>query len=368
MNKDETKNIYKYWLPDETGEKKEIETDTNSLIIIGANGSGKSKLGAWIESQNSFKVHRIGAQRNLNFNTNFILRNYEDAQNNMFYGTADENFIKRQDKSYRWDWGKSSTTKLIDDFEISLAAIIGLYNNEASEYLKKCKEAEKSGKEKPKTSSTVIDKLLEIWNEIFPQRNLIFEDSKIFASIGKKSKVEEIYSANQMSDGERSVLYLVAQVLCVPENKIIIIDEPEIHLHNSIMNKLWEKLEEFRGDCFFVYITHNTQFAASHKNANKIWIKEFDGKNWKLETIKDNTLPEKLLFDILGNRKNVLFVEGERESDDTKLYTELFSDYFVVPCGGCDQVILRTKAFNKTEQIHNLKVYGLIDRDFRSDY
>ena len=37
-----------------------------------------------------------------------------------------------------------------------------------------------------------------------------------------------------MSGGERSVLYLVAQVLCVPKAKILIIDEPEIHLHRSI--------------------------------------------------------------------------------------------------------------------------------------
>ena len=41
-----------YWLPDETGKKVDYTTDVSSIIIIGANGSGKSKLGAWIEQQN----------------------------------------------------------------------------------------------------------------------------------------------------------------------------------------------------------------------------------------------------------------------------------------------------------------------------
>ena len=35
---------FTYYLPDETGKREEHGTGYNSLIIIGANGSGKSKL------------------------------------------------------------------------------------------------------------------------------------------------------------------------------------------------------------------------------------------------------------------------------------------------------------------------------------
>lgn len=58
---------YVYYLPGENNSAKEFEASVNSLIIIGANGSGKSKLGAWMERQNGEDVHRIGAQRSLNF-------------------------------------------------------------------------------------------------------------------------------------------------------------------------------------------------------------------------------------------------------------------------------------------------------------
>ena len=356
---------FKYKLPSSDGEIKEYSTNSNSIIIIGANGSGKTKLGAWIEDQNPDNVHRIGAQRSLNFESNILLSNYADAQNKIFYGTNDEDRIKRHDKAYRWDWGKATTTKLINDFDAVLAALIAMHNNEITEYYYECKMAETNNNEKPKVPLTVTDKLFNIWNKIFPQRCLILEDTKFYAV--ENCNHSEKYYANQMSDGERAVLYLVSQVLVIPENKTLIIDEPEIHLHETIMTKLWEGLEKYRSDCLFIYITHDTNFAASHKNSEKVWIKSYDGENWDLEKIISNELPEKLLLDILGSRKNILFVEGEESSFDTQLYSILYPEYFIIPCGSCAQVIMRTKSFNSTQKIHSYNVYGIIDRDFRTE-
>ena len=92
--------------------------------IIGANGAGKSKLGAWIEQQDLENIHRIGAQRNLNFNENITLKSYSQAEDIVFWGTAEEN--QKNGKGYRWEWGKSYTTKLMNDFEDVLAALIAL--------------------------------------------------------------------------------------------------------------------------------------------------------------------------------------------------------------------------------------------------
>ena len=38
-----------------------------------------------------------------------------------------------------------------------------------------------------------------------------------------------------MSDGERAIFYFIGEVLCAKENSLIIIDEPENHLHKSIL-------------------------------------------------------------------------------------------------------------------------------------
>ena len=253
-----------------------------------------------------------------------------------------------------------------------MSSIIALNNVENTNFINECKKAEQMKKVHPNVPKTVIDKLKEIWDEVFPHRSLNFDDSKVLTSFnilsenGQSIKIQ--YKGNEMSDGERVALYLISQCLCVPQNKTIIIDEPEIHLHRSIMNKLWSEIEKTRQDCLFVYITHDTQFAANHLCSEKIWVKEFDGNHWKIEKIIESSLPEQLLLDILGNRKNVLFVEGTPNSYDTKLYREIYNNYYVVPCGSCVSVINYTKAFKNTEQLHNLKCYGLIDRDYRSQY
>ena len=146
---------YQYWLPDEKGEKKIYTTSDNAVIIIGANGAGKSKLGAWIEQKDFDKVHRIGAQRNLNFNENIALKNYSQAENFVFYGSDN----KDANKGVRWNYGHSYTTQMMNDFENVLAALIALKNNENDNYVQKCKEAEIKNEMKPKTPTTVIDSL-----------------------------------------------------------------------------------------------------------------------------------------------------------------------------------------------------------------
>lgn len=340
-----------------------IETDKRVIIFIGANGAGKSKLGAEIEKQDKMNIHRIGGQRSLNFEKNLVVKGYEVSEKKVFMGSESEN----NKDWYRWQ--SSPTTKLLNDFNDVLTALVGLNNKKEHEFYSECKCAEAKGLGHPKAPFTPIDILKEIWDEIFPQRQIILDDLSFKAEFvnginGRKT----IYSATEMSDGERAVLYLIAQVLCIPEGKTLIIDEPEVHLHKSIMHVLWRELEKHRSDCFFIYITHDIQFASSHADADKYWVKQFDGEKWDIDKIDNTEFPEELLMEIFGARKNVLFVEGERTSLDCRVYSLLFPDFHIVPCGSCATVVIRTKAFRDLSNIHHIRAYGVIDRDFRSEY
>jgi len=358
---------YTYWLP-ENNESKEVKTSANSVIFIGANGAGKSRLGAWIEKMDSNNVHRIGAQRNLNFQESIPLRSYRESEDLVLYGNFDQPNRKRKIFKYNGSEDDKYITHLFEDFTNVLSALIAKSNNENNEFIEECKIAEKNGIQHPHTPETDIDRLFAVWSDIFPQRSIIYNDSRFYA-VDPTSEEQEEYSATKMSDGERTALYFIAQVLTVPTEKVLLIDEPELHLHRSLMNRLWLTLERYRPDCLFIYITHDTQFASLHINADKYWVKSYSGNNqWQIEKIDSQDLPEELLLDLLGNRKNVLFVEGTGGSYDTQLYSLIYKNYYVIPCGSCTQVIERTKAFNNTEILHHYKAYGLIDRDFRSEY
>lgn len=358
LSEDESK--YEYWLPNASNIKICCEAQVNSVVIIGPNGSGKSKLGAWIEQQDFERVHRITAQRDINFSERIPLKSYAEAEDKVIYGGSQY----KENKQVRWEWGESYTTKLLDDFDDVLAALIAQVNLENQRFIDECRYAESISAERPPLPKTALDKLKVIWDEVFPQRKIEQEDAAFYAY--SQSKTDR-YSATQMSDGERSVLYLAAQVLCVPNDKIIIMDEPEVHLHPSLMTRLWTSLEQSRPDCLFIYITHDVNFASTHRSSDIIWVKNFDGTKWELETLPDSDLPKELLIELLGNRKEVLFAEGTEGSYDKRIYSALFPDCYVVPSGGCEQVINNVKAYNRTSSLHAIKARGIIDRDFKTE-
>ncbi|MDM5465407.1 DUF4435 domain-containing protein [Bacillus cereus] len=350
---------YRIKLPDENNQVRIEELENNALIIIGANGAGKSRLGAWIEQQDLEIIHRVSAQRSLMFKDFIDLKSYTQSENILFFG--EEKGDRNQNKGYRWNWGKYTTT-MVNDFDAVLSAIIAKRNLQNEKYLDECRQRDIEGKSHDKVPVTVLDQLYDIWNQIYPHRKIKIEDAQVFVKYN-----QENYKGIEMSDGERVALYLIAQCLAVPSNKTIIIDEPEVHLHRSIMNRLWKAIERVREDCFFIYITHDTHFAASHEHAKKLWVKEYNGRNWEWEFVNtDESLPEQCLLDILGNRKNTIFVEGTAESYDTAIYREIYKNYYIVPCGSSLNVIEYTKAMNSNDQLHHLKAYGIIDRDFRS--
>lgn len=338
-------NRKKIFIPDTSG-KKEIES-LQSFVIVGANGSGKSHLGAWIEKNNQ-NVLRISAQRALSIPDVISIKDRDASWNKIYYG-HETNLVK----SIKWNHGKETST-LIYDYENVLSMLFAedysqlRINNKTSHF-----------------KETISDVVENIWKSVMPQRQLVLDKFNVKAKHG-----EELYKAGEMSDGERVCLYLIAQCLLAPDNYIIVIDEPEIHLHMSIMKILWDEIENHCPNKTFVYITHNLKFATSRATATKIWVKTYDGHNkWELSIIdKDEDIPEELFLEILGTRSSVLFVEGGNSSYDIAFYKEIFDDYHVVACNNCQKVIELTKAFNndRVKALHPYEVKGLIDHDFLS--
>lgn len=347
------------------GENTLIQSE-HSYVIIGANGSGKSHLGAWIENNDpSNTTLRISAQRAISLKENIIVRSEQSSISKLIYG---DEFLKKGPKQFKWG-GDEYTTKLIDDYEYVLSAIFAHQSKEDRLYVKDCQQKEERKEQKADVPVMIVDKIVDIWDSVFPQRKILFEDANVKA----KDKKGSFYHARKMSDGERVAIYLIGQCLVVPKGITIIIDEPEIHLHKAIMQKLWDKIEEYCPNNTFVYITHDLDFASSRKDAKTIWVKSYDRENgtekWDIQVLEDHdVIPESLMIEVLGNRKDVLFVEGEKGSYDSILYSYIYDKHYIVPCHNCYNVIELTKAFNedKIKGLHNISVQGIIDRDYLS--
>lgn len=349
-------------LPNRTGtnESETLETD-NNLVLIGSNGAGKSRLGVWIEQQiqNQITVHRISAQKALNIPDFAQLKNLEQAEKELLYGRSDNLGTVAHKRQFRW--GKEPATFLLNDYD-KLLSLLFAKNTERDRI--HTQQTRETGGYVP-VPDAPIDVIIRIWSTIMPHRQITFNDGKVMV----KKDDEPDYHGKEMSDGERVVLYLIGQCLCAPDNSVLIIDEPEIHLHKSLVDKLWNKIEELSQSKLLIYITHDLDFASSRTDAHKLWIKSYNGNNsWEWNDVPtDEQLPEGLILEIIGNRKNVIFTEGESGSLDSTIYQLVYPEYHIIPRGGGDKTIESTKALRGNPNIHHLNAFGLIDSDYKEE-
>ena len=280
----------------------------------------------------------------------------------MLFGFEDGQVENEQHHKSHYKYQNKPAISPLNDY---LKLMVYLFSDETEENAK-FKITQKASLVRVEPSKTKMDLVKELWEEILPHRELIVGGLRIRTQV--KGVPDKIYNSSEMSDGERVIFYLIGQCLAAPRNGIIVIDEPELHLHKSIQTNLWRGIEKLRPDCLFVYFTHDVDFAAGKEDSKRIWMKSFDGKIWDWEELeKDDNLPNELLLEVLGSRKPIVFVEGDNGSFDTSLYRAILPSYLVIPRGSCTQVIQSVKALKANLQLHHLDVYGIIDRDRRLD-
>lgn len=210
-------------------------------------------------------------------------------------------------------------------------------------------------------TATKFETLSEIWQRLLPHRQLIISGDDIQVSA---INAPEKYPASDMSDGERAIFYLIAQALVAEDSSLLIIDEPELHVHPSIMSSLWDEIEAARKDCAFVFITHDLHFAAA-RTAQKYVIKSFaPSPFWTLESVPEDTgFDEEVTTLILGSRRPILFVEGAGTSLDLAIYRCCYSQWTVIPRGSCEQVVHAVVTMRANEQLTRVKCAGIVDAD-----
>ncbi len=215
---------------------------------------------------------------------------------------------------------------------------------------------------------TRLDKVVAIWQDVFPGNRVLIDSGKILFSRGLDA---DGYSAVRLSDGERAVLFYAAAVLYAPKKSVIFVENPEMFLHPTLTTSLWNRLEALRSDCTFCYTTHDTEFVSSRNGAPVIWVRDFSPRDssWDYDILPADTgISQELYMTLVGARKPVLFIEGDSErSIDAKLYPLIFPDFTVRSLGSCNKVIEATRTFTELEAFHKMESFGIVDRDRRDD-
>ncbi len=319
----------------------------SSFVIIGANGAGKTRFTASMVEQIGDKAFRISALDGL------YERRKTSTSPQTLRGRCDASVVAGLERGGNLPTGlELLLAQLMHEEMLNLIGYKLAIANDSQSKLKRTK----------------LDKVIEIWQEVFPDNKVLINSGKILFSRGLDP---ENYSALKLSDGERAVLYYAGAVLYAPHNSVIFVDSPEMFLHPTLTSSLWNRLETLRRDCAFCYTTHDPDFASSRNGAPVIWVRDCDIEQhaWDYDIMpSQDGIASELYMSLVGARKPVLFIEGDsHRSIDARLYPLIFPDFTVRSLGSCNKVIEATRTFNGLASFHRLDSMGIVDRDRRDD-
>ena len=338
--------LYSFELVKDTGKNENV-------VIIGANGSGKSSFSRNIQHILGESIVIIPAQKVFHYR----------KENHVYINNAKLNEVYSFQQSEKLCKDTNFVESLRNDMNSLIEALIADYIQYTTEFYQNREHNNISTSDKP-----ILEKIFHLWHKIIPHRELFYDKNM---GLQVKGDNCQNYDFIYLSDGEKAVFYYAAHILLAKKDSYVIIDEPENHLNFAVVNKMWNILEQERKDCVFMYLTHNINFASSRVNTRKLWMKSYnqEAMTWDISPLlNDELLPESLYMELLGSKQNILFCEGQDNSSyDCKLYSILFPNYTIKPVDGHYNVINSVRSFNKCYEIHGNRAIGIIDKDFHEE-
>lgn len=353
--------LFELSIPRPKGESLTITLNPGDILfVLGPNGSGKSALMHHFYQRYPREALWIIAHRQNWFHADTITL----APGELF--RLQETLIS-ESTSPRGRWRddfanyrtESALHKLIDAVNLRARTISEAVDSQNLEHARSL-------------AQKLLDPIATI-NELFRISNIpveisIEENERIVATRDNSQQ----YGVAELSDGERNALLIAANVLTAKPNTLLLIDEPERHLHRSIISPLLNELFEKRSDVVFVISTHDVMLPLVNNNAKVLLVRRcsHDGSSfteWDVDLIPAATeIDEDLMRDILGVRRKILFVEGTEQSLDRPLYSLLFPDVSVVAKRSWRDVEKAVSGIRSAEQFHWLRAYGIVDNDRRT--
>ena len=364
-------------VPDTNGGTQSITVDTGEILfVLGANGSGKSSLMQRLFTQHKNNAKRISAHRQTWFTTNTLdFTPTSRKQTGRNINNADLQEAARWKDDYGSQRSSAAIFDLINADNVRSRKIAETIDLGALEVALATKEGEKTPHIVTNAmEAKKIESPIKVLNDVLKTANLpidifIENDEQIFA----KKLGGNPYSIAELSDGERNALLITANVLTADPGMVIIIDEPERHLHRSIISPLLSTLFQKRTDCIFVISTHDVNLPLDNEEATTLLIRSctWSGNSatgWDTDLLESNAnVPEDIKRAILGARRTVLFVEGNDNSSlDKQIYEILFPKISIAPKDNCIEVERAVKGVRSTESLNWVTSFGLIDVDNRT--
>ena len=396
--------------------KFEVDNLENIVLLAGANGVGKTRLIQGIinylrnaNQQANFQIEIEATSQNelQAWNNKKILDLTKREETALFRGTLQQNQKRRNFKSsilyyesnrqitnvqplkFTWEyndpWEENigwdfSFNPLTSRFQDTLHSLFKKVQSQKSSIAARAIQLKGQGHTSMNlTFSDPLDPFKEAFHQLLSPKTLVGMNMQ-GNSLRIKDGEREI-NEQGLSSGEREVLNITFDFLLrQPSDCVIFFDEPELHLHPELANKLLNTLKTIGRNNQFIFCTHSAELISGNLDNSVIFIQPQNGQdeNQAVSISLENETYEALKtigqsIGVVSLGKKIVLIEGLKSSLDKKTYLQIlkgkYSNLVLVPCEGKYTIQSFSSIANSVleKTVWGVEFYLLSDRDAYPD-
>lgn len=242
------------------------------------------------------------------------------------------NYEEIMNREYIWGMAfNTSDVQYKDMFEFLVQQRYHYFRH----YGEYCYYRDTSGVDQGAVPSDPLKPYDELLQKLFNGYGFSYKKEEIPSNLFIKLPSGDIVPFGDLSSGEKEVFFILSFFLRHDvSNAVIVIDEPELHLHPELARTLIRTMQAIKPGNQIWLATHNTEIIDEAGRDRVFYIaRNRDTQDSVVTPGTDEMEAVRQLKELFGYAgyvgvaKNIVFLEGMDSSSDRKMFTNLFPEY-----------------------------------------
>lgn len=352
-----------------TKDEEDVRFEGNKIVV--QQGQTNDVLNQYMQSRSFGRGRYVGSLVQIDSNRNIQTTQYPQIS----WQVSDPD-----DQATPYNWGYQEFTSRWTEFMNYIHQKVAAYQNKVA--LEVFNGSDITATAIKKKLPHPLKKYKEIFDSLLPGKELQDINPSSPSEFQYKDELGNVLSFNTLSSGEQEVIKILFDVARKDiKHSVIIVDEPELHLHPTLTFKLIESMKTI-GDHTnqLIFLTHSADLISTYYSTGNVYfIDSLQSGSNQAHKLSELNHSHKELVQLIGENlglfavgKKLVFVEGKDASIDRLTYHAIAQKYLpeakIIPLGSVANLItLNSFEEQIRSSIFGIDLYMIRDRDGLSD-